>query len=166
MKHPWVMAGIALVFLALFAWLAPRIYRALRAEWTAFGALLRSWFGEVRGPRLTAAQQQWLQGALLRPGAAPAVRRDCHGGHEGFAQPVGTLCLTGREAVFFFRKWGRLVARQIGPPLAIETSEGLLLDELVLTSAGELRIRFDLLAGQLESARDEARRLSPSSSAI
>ena len=43
--HPWVMAGIALVFLSLFAWFAPRVYRALRAEWTVFGALLRSWLG-------------------------------------------------------------------------------------------------------------------------
>jgi len=39
-KHPWIMAGIVLAFLALFAWLAPRIYRALRAGWRAFGALL------------------------------------------------------------------------------------------------------------------------------
>src|SRR5512134_447697 len=37
-KHPWVMAGIVLVFLALFAWLAPRVFRALRAEWAALTA--------------------------------------------------------------------------------------------------------------------------------
>jgi len=43
--HPWVIAGIVLGFLALFAWLVPRIYRALRAEWRAFGTMWRGWFG-------------------------------------------------------------------------------------------------------------------------
>lgn len=160
-KHPWVMACIALVFLALFAWLAPRIYRALRAEWRAFGALLRSWFGEVRKPQLTPVQQRWL--TEYRPGPAPprlfAVITTAD--MKGLRNAVGTLCLTDREAVFFSRRWGRLVARQIGPLLALETRKGLLLDELVLIAADGLRVRFDLLAGQLESARDEARRQSP-----
>ena len=76
---------------------------------------------------------------------------------------MGTLCLTDREAIFFCRKWGRPVVRRIGPLLAIEATEGLLLDELVLIAKGEPRQRFDLLAGQLESARDVVRRRSPSS---
>ena len=42
--HPWVIASIVLAFLALFAWLIPRIYRALRAEWRAFGTMWRGWF--------------------------------------------------------------------------------------------------------------------------
>ena len=39
---------------------------------------------------------------------------------------------------------------------------GLLRNKLVLITSDELRIRFDLLAGQLESARDEVKRLSSS----
>ena len=39
-KHPWVMAAIALGFLGLFIWLAPRVYRALRAEGNALRRLL------------------------------------------------------------------------------------------------------------------------------
>ena len=80
-KHPWVMAGIALVFLALTAWLTPRIYRALRAEWTAFAALLRSWFGDVRQPRLTPTQQRWLNENLSGQAPRSVVRCDCHSGH-------------------------------------------------------------------------------------
>lgn len=82
---------------------------------------------------------------------------------KGFRNITGTLCVTGREAIFFCRKWGRPVVRQIGPLVAIEVAEGLLMDELVLSAKGEPRQRFDLLAGQLESARDEVRRRSPSS---
>src|SRR5207248_145733 len=51
-KHPWVMAAIALGFLGLFAWLAPRIYRGLRAEGAAFAALFRK-LGR-RGPKASA----------------------------------------------------------------------------------------------------------------
>ena len=67
-----------------------------------------------------------------------------------------------REAVFFSQKWGRLVARQIGPLGAVEITAGLLLDDLTVVTATGLRKRFDLLAGQLERARDEVKRLSPS----
>jgi hypothetical protein len=87
--------------------------------------------GDVRQPHLTPTHERWLNENL-----------------------------SGQEAIFFCRKWGRPVVRQIGPLLAIEAAEGLLLDELVLISKGELRQRFDLLAGQLESARDVVRRQS------
>jgi Domain of unknown function (DUF4126) len=161
-KHPWVMAGISLVLLSLFAWLTPRIYRALRAEWKTFGALLRSWFGEIREPQLTAAQEHWLRECC--PGQAPrrlfAVIATAD--LKGLRNAVGTLCMAGREAVFFSRKWGRLVARQIGPLGAIEIRRGFLLDELVLVASDGLRKRFDLLAGQLESAREEVKCLAPS----
>ena len=114
-KHPWVMAGIALGFLLLFTWLAPRIFRALRAEWTAYGALLRSWFGEIHEPQLGPAERQWL--GENWPGRTPhrlfAVIATAD--LKGLRNRVGTLCMAGREAVFFSRKWGRLVARQIGP---------------------------------------------------
>lgn len=164
-KHPWVMAGIALVFLLLVAWLTPRIYRALRAEWTAIGALLGSWFGEVRPPQLTSAQRDWLQRNCpgLPPGRLFAVVAT--GEVKGLRNAVGTLCLIDREAVFFCRRWGRLVARRFGPLDALEAKAGLLLDHLVLAAAGGTRVRFDLLAGQIESAREAAGREAPSSPA-
>ena len=161
-KHPWVMAGIVLGFLLLFAWLAPRIFRALRAEWTTFGALLRSWFGEIRKPQLRPAEQQWLgehwNGRAPRQLFAVIATADL----KGMRNRVGTLCLADREAMFLSRKWGRLVAHQIGPLTAIEIEDGLLVDEMVLVLTDGLRRRFTLLAGQLESARDELKRLSPS----
>jgi hypothetical protein len=156
-KHPWVVAGIVLGLLALFAWLAPRIYRALRAEWRTFGALLRSWFGAVRQPELGRSEKQWMNEHC--PGREPRrlfsviATADL----KGLRNAVGTLCLDEREAVFFSRRWGRLAARQLGPLSAIEVRRGLLLDELALLSAEGQRTRFDLLAGQRESASQEAR---------
>jgi hypothetical protein len=162
-RHPWAMAGIALIFLSLFAWLAPRIYRALRAEWTAYGALLRSWFGGVSEPQLRPAERRWL--GENWPGRTPqrlfAVIATAD--LKGLRNAVGTLCLTKGEAVFFSRRWGRVVARQIGKLRAMETSKGLVLGDLVLIAADGLRVRFDLLAGQWETACEEARSQSPAS---
>jgi hypothetical protein len=156
-KHPWVMAGIALAFLSLFAWLAPRIYRALRAEWTAFGALGRSWFGEGCKARLTSAQQDWLKGHCSGQEPRRLFAVIATADLKGLRNAVGTLCLIDREAVFFSQKWGRLVARRVSPLRSIEAREGLLLDEMVLVAVDGVRIRFDLLAGQMESAQDAVR---------
>ena len=155
-KHPWVLAGIALAFLALSAWLGPRIYRALRAEWAAIAALLRNWSGKGRVPQLTPVQQQWLIERF--PGPAPSRLLHVIGTADtkGLRNARGTLCLREREAVFFARRWGRPVTRQIGPLHAVETSEGLLLDQLVLIAADGTRWRFGLLAGQLKNARDDS----------
>jgi len=158
-KYPWVLAGIALVFLVLFAWLAPRIYRALRAEGAAIAARFRHWFGEAHAPMLTAPQQSWLNDNL--PGQVPRrlLAVIASADLKGMRNVLGTLCLVGQEAVFF-RNRGRQVARPLGSISAIETRRGLLLDELVVVSADGSRVRFDLLAGQMEGARDEARRIS------
>lgn len=164
-KYPWVLAGIVLVFLALFAWLAPRIYRALRAEGAAISARFRHWFGEVRAPLLTAPQQGWLNENL--PGHVPRLLLAviASGDLKGLKNALGTLCLIQQEAIFFPRKRGRQVARPLGAISAIETGKGLLLDELMLVSADGRRTRFDLLAGQLQDAREETRRGLPKASA-
>jgi hypothetical protein len=152
-KHPWIMAGIALCILALCAWLAPRIFRSLRAEWTAFAALLRSWTHEPRQPQLTEAQER----RLSQYSADPAPRRvfDVIATRDvkGLRNAVGVLCIIGQDAVFLSRRWRRPVERKIGPLAAMEATRGLLLDEIALLTADGSRVRFDLLAGQLESAR-------------
>jgi hypothetical protein len=156
-KHPWALAAIALVFIGLFAWLWPRVYRALRAEAAALGALVRNWAGEVRKPQLTPAAEQWL--AEHSSGQTPprlfAVIATAD--LKGLRNAVGTLCLAGREAVFFSRRWRRPVERKIGPLVAVESKKGLLVDVLVLVGADGRRIRFDLLSGQMEGARETAR---------
>lgn len=148
-EHPWVLAGIALALLALFAWLAPRIYRAIRAERAALGALLRKWLGRAREPRLSEAHERWLTEHAAD--AAPRRLFDviATGDLRGLRNAVGTLCVMSGEAVFFSRRWGRSVARRIGPVAGVEIRKKLLVDELVLGADGR-RIRFDLLAGQRE----------------
>ncbi|HSW51137.1 MAG TPA: DUF4126 domain-containing protein [Bryobacteraceae bacterium] len=159
-KHPWIMAGIALAFLLLFAWLAPRIYRALGAEWATFGSLLRSWFGAAPRPELRLDEQQWLEGHWKGRAPRQLLAVIATVGLKGLRNRVGTLCLAGQGAVFFTRKWGRLVAREIAPLTAIKLKDGLLVDELILLPADAPCRRFDLLAGQSEAVREATRRLS------
>jgi hypothetical protein len=45
LKHPEVALGLVGVFLFLFLWLAPKIFRAVRLQLAALGALLGCWFG-------------------------------------------------------------------------------------------------------------------------
>jgi len=153
-KHPWVLAGIALAFLALSAWLGPRILRALRAEWATVAALVRNWFGTVRAPQLTPAQQQWLAERFPEPAPSRLLHVIGTADTWDLRNALGTLCLREREAVFFARRWGRFVARETGPLHTVETRKGLLLDQLLLISADGTRLRFGLLAGQLKSARE------------
>jgi hypothetical protein len=160
-KHPWVMAAIALSFLGIAAWLAPRIFRALRAEKAAVGALLRNWAGKAREARLSPAQEQRLKSGTAGPAPRRIFRVIATSDLKGLNHAIGTLCLTGRDAVFFSRRWWRPVERRIGPLAAIETRRGGLTDELALIGGDGTRVRFDLLAGQMDGARSEAGDLLP-----
>jgi hypothetical protein len=157
-KHPWIMAGIVIGFLAIFAWLAPPAFRALRAEAAALRALFRKWAGGVTEPRVAPREEATL---ATRLAGKPSPRRFgviATRDVKGLRNSIGTLAIAGQDAVFLTRRWFRPVDRHFGPIVHLETRKGLLLDELVLVSAGGQRVRFDLLAGQLESARAEAGR--------
>lgn len=162
-KHPWVVAAVALVSLLLMAWLAPKIYRALRAEVTALSALLQNWLGQAPQPQLRAAEQEWL--AKHWTGRMPCRLFNviATGDFKGLRNRLGTLCLGDGQAVFLTRKRGRLVARELKPVAAVQVREGLLMDELALLFSDGSRKRLNLLAGQLPGAREQLQRLSPSS---
>jgi hypothetical protein len=149
-KHPYVLAAIALVFLAISALLIPRTCRALRAESIALGARLRSWFGATRKPQLTADQRKWIDEHCDAAAPRRLFRVIATADVKGLRSAVGILCVTDRQAGFLTRRWGRSVVREIAPILGFETRRGFLVDQLVLTTTDGLRTRFDLPAGQRE----------------
>jgi hypothetical protein len=161
-KYPWVLAGMAFVLLAFSAWFAPRIYRAIRAEWTAIRARVRSWFGEAPSPELTAEQQRWLHSHSLGSDPPSLFAAIATPDLRGLRNRVGTLCFVKDQAIFFYRRWGRLAACRIGPLKAMEVKKGLLLDQVALSAADGVKVRFDLLAGQFRSARAQVRSVVPS----
>jgi hypothetical protein len=50
LKHPEIALGLVAAFLFLFLWLAPKIFRVVRLQLAALGALLRSWFASDSVP--------------------------------------------------------------------------------------------------------------------
>jgi Domain of unknown function (DUF4126) len=164
-KHPWITGGIAIAMLALSAWLAPKMFRAIRAEWAALAARLRHWFGSSHAPRLTERQRE----ALAKSGRGNSPRAVLSviatGDLKGLRNARGALCLFDNDAMFLTRRWARPVERRVGPFVSIEASKGLLVDKLALLNSDRSRVRFDLLAGQVEQLLAESARYSPPSSA-
>ena len=77
LKHPEVALGLVAVFLFLFLWIAPKIFRAVRLQLAALGALLRSWFGNDLGEigaGAAAGQEAGLALSALSPGTHEALR--------------------------------------------------------------------------------------------
>jgi hypothetical protein len=78
LKHPEIALGLVAVFLFLFLWLAPRIFRAVRLQLAALGALLRSWFGSDEDATGAAGQNAGF--------AMPGLGAGAHGALHGLAR--------------------------------------------------------------------------------
>lgn len=78
LKHPEVALGLVAVFLFLFLWLAPRIFRAVRLQLAALGALLRSWFGSDENT-IGAGGAAGQNAASPMPGLGPGAHGALHG---------------------------------------------------------------------------------------
>jgi hypothetical protein len=82
LSHPAITLGMVIAFLAVFAWLSPRIFRTLRVELTAFIAIVRKY---------VAAKQ--------RAAEAP-IRSVAENGIKGLRNSIGWLALRDRELSF------------------------------------------------------------------
>jgi hypothetical protein len=74
LKHPEVALGLVAAFLFLFLWLAPKIFRAVRLQLAALGALLRSWSGSDVVQTSDADQENAAAFSGLSAGAQSALR--------------------------------------------------------------------------------------------
>lgn len=110
LRHPVLTLSLLAVFLAIFLWLAPKIFRFLRLEFTA----LLYWIGRFRSPG----------------GMRAAATR----GIPGLRNSVGLLQGDAEGLVFSTRRWFRPRTYRIpwGEVSAMEWKAGLLLDRLIL----------------------------------
>jgi hypothetical protein len=115
------MFGIVAVFLVVFAWLAPKLFRMLRVLFAALGAF------------------------LTRPAADPAgLRAVAATGVPGLRGSLGTLAFAAPEVAFTARRWGRRREYRSGPINHARFERGFFMDRLVVEAGGKPR-RFDLL---------------------
>jgi hypothetical protein len=127
MKHPLITFGSLSVFIALFAWFSPRIFRSLRVECTAIGSLISKYLG---GPPR---------------GETPVCVRSAAGkGVRGLVDSVGKLCLDPEHLVFSTRRMFRYRTHRIALKEIREAglSRGLLVDTLTLKTGDREQIFY------------------------
>ena len=96
-EHPVAALSIVGVFLILFAWLSPKIFRLLHVSWTALRGLVSKAFGSGRSARfgVSAGYRRGHSAARIGGTTVPACSQGvCRkGGHAGY---VGIYCAATR----------------------------------------------------------------------
>jgi hypothetical protein len=170
-EHPLISIGIVSVFLAVFLWLAPKVFRLLNVSWTALRSLAGKWFGS-EAPNTTVMLpdvpgREALERLAFQPLPAAIARKldgkAVAGVHcaatksvPGLKNSTGYLCVTPDEVVFVARRMFRLRTYRLPFPRiqsAAATTRGLFLDTLVFTTP-DGSIAFDVFKAKRTSARE------------
>jgi len=158
-RHPVLTLALIVLFISVFVWVSPRVFRSLRVHVHAVAALLRRLLRPrprrlAEGPPpggLEAELRKLLgrQGPVdrLPPRYADYLERK-HGAAspswclrtvptrslKGLRNSIGYLCFCGDRGVFITRRCGRFRVREIelAQVTGVEIKRGLLLDRLVL----------------------------------
>jgi hypothetical protein len=158
-QHPEIAVAVVSIFLVVFAWLSPKIFRLLNVSWTALRALVNKLFG-ARAPAIDVVLPEQVQGTVKRaletlvfqPLPANYAKKlegkASAGVHcvatrtiRGLKNSTGYLCVTPEEAVFIARRMFRLRVQRWPWPEIQEAGlmRGTFLDPLVLkTTTSEL----------------------------
>ena len=180
-EHPGIAIALACVFIAVFLWLSPKVFRLLNLSWTALKWRFRRWFGAAHpivGPAvppdalLTESARRALaelpfqpipdkySGKLRASFNADGIRAGIHCAAtrsiKGLKNSTGFLCVLPDQLVFVTRRSFRMrtysVAMADLESLAIEN--GIFMDRLYLKTA-EQQLQFDLFKAPRASPRDD-----------
>jgi hypothetical protein len=163
LKHPEVAAAFVSIFLAVFLWFAPKIYRSVRLRWIA----LRLWYNGRSAPTnrpstspddsawhaanrpsalrvidahaapLPTSYSQSAQRSLGVAGQPVGIRAAATSSIDGMANSVGYLAIGPDALAFVTRRWFRKRTHIL--PFAdvqsVEWKRGLLMHKLVVSTA-------------------------------
>ena len=163
---PLLTLGFVVVFVLLFGWLAPRVWRAIHLEMSALGATLARWFGgtdQGQSPSLGTSSPlprefqdvfrplpDPVRAAIVAKLDAPqlemGVRAAATKSIPGLNQSLGYLCMNNGQLIFATKRMFRDKLWTV--PLTDVTnaswSAGVFLDKLYLTTAA-VEVNFDVL---------------------
>jgi len=158
-QHPEVMLVLLAIFVSIFLWLAPKIWRGMRLEWLAARGLFRSWFSAAPDLPVPHVMETDLSDNLQRvvgflrerdvplpEESAKVVERKlgwrptvgwsaaAASGVRGLGGSAGYLCLGPERLVFVARRWmrTRLHTIDLSTVRKAKVERRLLLDELTL----------------------------------
>jgi hypothetical protein len=147
-QYPLVALTLVSIFLALFLWLSPKIFRLLHVSWTALRSLVAKLLGhtvpagDVSLPDLPLARH--LQSLAFQPLPAKYARRinneaaagiKCVATHRvrGLKNCIGFLCVTPEGLVFVAQRLFRLKTYRVPwAPCERIPQAGIFLDSLSL----------------------------------
>lgn len=178
MEYPLVVGGIAAFFVGVILLVSPYLFRFIRLQMAAFGAVFRAFVSDsppVESPDLEHAatplnklrllQTHFRQHSEPPPAHFAAYLRDDCGiaeapfairavpgrGVRGLRNSIGYLCFSGAEAVFVTRRWFRIREHRftVTPLTHVTMRRGILFDELIFEDP-DFEFRFDLFKDSRE----------------
>ena len=176
-QHPTIALSLVSIFLVLFLWLSPKVFRLLQVSWTALRCLVakllgkRVAAGEVAFPDLPIARQ--LQALAFQPLPSKYARRidnaavagvHCVATHRvrGLKNSTGFLCVTPDGLVFVAQRLFRLRTYRV-PWSSLQTvslKRGIFFDSLSLVLLDQ-EIGFDLFKAKSAASDPYATRWQP-----
>jgi Domain of unknown function (DUF4126) len=174
-RHPVAALTVVVAFLAVFAWVAPKVFRLLRVELAALRALCfprrASGGGTVavaiarpdvaRALGIVCANAGPLPANLARlPGLDGAVGVRCAATRtmKGLRNSIGYLAVAGDEVVFAARRMFRYRVHRIriGEIVEAEAKRGILMHQLILRTGSGERMAVNLFRDVSLEAREGA----------
>lgn len=173
-QHPSVAVAIVSVFLLVFLWLSPKLFRLLHVSWTALRSLVRRWTGSSLEPvevlipeRVEGTVRKALQALPFQPlpesyarkldGATPSgVHCVATASVRGLKNSSGYLCSTPSDLVFVAQRTFRLRIYRVtwGDLQDASLHRGTFLDPLVFkTASGD--IGFDVFKAKSGPRRED-----------
>lgn len=152
-EHPIFTLIVIGIFLLLFAFFSPKLFRLLRAELRGFRRLLKKY---LSGAAPQAAGQSALVESLPENYLAywhkknlppdPAIRLSCVAGKgiEGLHHAIGFFCLAENHAFFLTHRWFRFreVPLEVTAPVNLQFKPKFLFDELSWESSKKRRYLY------------------------
>jgi len=176
-QHPLLTIFAVAIFLGLFAWFAPRVFRIVKLQWAALAAMFQRLFGgagpntqrpdlpsylaelKLRDLKPTPLGGEYLKHYLREKNKIPGaitplcIRCAATGGIPGLHNSLGYLCFGETDLVFLTKRLLRFRTHSI--PVSqidsIDFRKGILMDRLVLQSQGP-PLRFDVLKASAATA--------------
>jgi hypothetical protein len=109
LKHPRIMLVAVVIFMALFLWLAPRLFRQMRVELNALRGLIGKWTSGTAVAPLKESMPEKYENYLWKR-CDPArldfvIRCVASKGVNGLRNSIGFLCSDGERLLFLTRRW-------------------------------------------------------------
>lgn len=153
--HPLAALGLLGVFLGIFLWIAPKVFRLLKVELIAVSALVESWL--AGGSAQDALERRVPLPGEFREIVSPAktgIR--CVAGKRvtGLGNSVGYLCVLPTETVFVTRRMfrTRVFRMERGAMGRISQKSGVLMDTLCYEVNGKT-VEFDVFKSPVVTQR-------------